>query len=499
MKNKHLLLLKVSRITFYSIILQFATLGMLMANKSNGQVKSVKEIRVDLTFKSEKLINILQTIEDNTYFEFSYDQSIVDIHKPVELGSDHYSGDLYNLLLNISEHGRLKFKQVQRNITVSDLSKKQLRNRDLVEVVQNREMSGTVRDETGATLPGVNVVLKGTNSGAITDNDGRYTISVPDDNAVLVFSFIGYQPQEVVVSNRTEIDISLVLDITALEEVVVVGYGTQRRRDVTSAISTIDGDRVSNVVTGNATQALIGKAAGVRVEVNGGAPGAAANVIIRGTGSLSNQNPLYVIDGVFSDDMSFLNPADIESIQVLKDAASASIYGARAGQGVILITTKTGMTNQPVRVDLDASWGFARTVRQLDFLNADEYVANRVAAHENDGAAFTPNFFDFDPNVDSDIQDESLRTALVQNYGLRVSGGGAENTYSVSVNRLDQEGVVKESQFERTSFRLNTSLDKGRFSLDQSLFLVRSVNRPNEEFGRGKRPFACKSYLLGRQ
>ncbi|MDN5210849.1 TonB-dependent receptor [Fulvivirgaceae bacterium BMA12] len=485
MRNKHLLLIKkVTKITFYSIILQCLTMGMLLANKSNAQVKSVKEVKVDLTFKSDKLIGILKTIENHTYFEFSYDQGVVDINQQVNLTDNNYSGDLYNLLLAISETANVKFKQVQRNITMSNRPVKLFRSRNLVEIIEEKEISGTVKDETGAALPGVNVLLKGTTVGSITDADGKFTIAVPDDNAVLVFSFIGYLSQEVVVGVRSVIDISLIADVTALEEVIVLGYGSQRRQDISGAVSTISGDKINNVVTGNATQALLGKAAGVRVEVNGGAPGATANVIIRGTGSLSNQNPLYVIDGVFSDDMSFLNPADIESIQVLKDAAAASIYGARAGQGVIIVTTKNGKINQPMKLDIDASVGFAKAVRQLDFLNAADYVANREAAYANDNVALTPNFFDFDPSVDSDIQDESLQTGIVQNYGARLSGGGANSTYSISINRLDQEGPVKESQFERTSVRLNTELTKGRFQVNQSLFVARSINRPNEEFGR---------------
>lgn len=345
-------------------------------------------------------------------------------------------------------------------------------------------VSGTVTDAEGSPLPGASVIEKGTANGTQTDFDGNFTLEVSDSNATLVVTYVGFTPQEVALNGQTSIRVSLQEDAAQLDEVVVIGYGTQKKRNVAGSISSIDGESVNTVVTGNPTQALVGKATGVRVETNGGAPGAAASVIIRGTGSLSNQDPLYVVDGVFTDNINFLNPADISSLQVLKDASTASIYGARSGQGVIIVTTKKGRTNQGLSIDFDTSLGIASAIRQLDFLNASDYITNREQAFANDGATLPGNFFDFDPNVDSDIQDASLRTAITQNYGLRVSGGGQNSTYNISLNRLDQEGIVRASGFERNSLRINTSLSRGRFSLSQSLFLSRSIDRPNTDFGR---------------
>lgn len=348
--------------------------------------------------------------------------------------------------------------------------------------IQDQTITGTVVDSGGQPLPGANILEKGTTNGTQTDFDGNFSLAISDLNAVLVVSYIGFATKEVPVDGQTNLAITLEESAAGLDEVVVVGYGTQKKGNVSGAVSSIKGEQVSDVVTGNATQALVGKATGVRVEVNGGAPGAGSNIIIRGTGSLSNQDPLYVIDGVFSDNMDFLNPSDIESIEVLKDA-TASIYGARSGQGVVLISTKKGRRGQDMKIDLDGSWGFANVVRQLDIMNADDYIANREQAYANDGTAPPSNFYDFDPDIDSDIQDASLRTALVQNYGLRISGGGENNTYSISANRLDQEGVVRSSDFERTSLRINTTAQKGRFNFSQSLFLAQSINRPNIVFG----------------
>jgi len=351
-------------------------------------------------------------------------------------------------------------------------------------LAQDAEVSGQVSAEEEGPLPGVNVLVKGTTVGTVTDINGNYTISVPSGQNTLVFSSIGFITQEVTVNNRSTVNVELVPDIQSLNEVVVVGYGTQKRADVTGAVSSINAEDINNIVTGNPTQALQGRTAGVRVEVNGGSPGASANVIIRGTGTLSSVNPLYVIDGVFSESMDFLNPADIESIEVLKDASAAAIYGARAGQGVVIITTKRGQQNQEVQIELNASYGWQKVYRQIDYTGARDYANFRNIANDNDGVARAPaNDTEFDPSIDSDVQDLSLSTAPIQNYGLRISGGGENTTYSISANRLDQEGIVVASRFQRNALTVNTGLEKGRFKLSQSLILSNQVNNPNTDFG----------------
>ena len=349
---------------------------------------------------------------------------------------------------------------------------------------QEMTVNGKVSSPEEGPLPGVNVLVKGTTTGTVTDIEGNYSISVPSEQSTLVFSSIGYTTEEVAVNGRSTINLELLPDIQSLSEVVVVGYGTQKRADVTGAVSSIEAEDINNIVTGNPTQALQGRSAGVRVEVNGGSPGAGANVIIRGTGTLSSVDPLYVIDGVFSESMDFLNPADIESIEVLKDASAAAIYGARAGQGVVIITTKRGSQNQDVQIELNASYGWQNVYRQIDYTNAREYADFRNIANDNDGVPRAPaNDTEFDPSIDSDVQDLSLNTAPIQNYGLRISGGGENTTYSISANRLDQEGIVVASRFQRNSLSVNTSAEKGRFKISQSLFLSNTINNPNTVFG----------------
>ena len=349
---------------------------------------------------------------------------------------------------------------------------------------QNKTINGQVSSNDEGPLPGVNILVKETTIGTVTDINGNYSITVPDGQNVLVFSSIGYTSEEVEIGEQSTVDVTLQPDIQSLSEVVVVGYGTQKRANVTGAVSSIKAEDINNIVTANPTQALQGRSAGVRVEVNGGSPGAGANIIIRGTGTLSSVDPLYVIDGVFSESMDFLNPADIASIEVLKDASAAAIYGARAGQGVVIITTKRGEQNQEVQIELNASYGWQKAYRQIDYMNAREYADFRNIANDNDGVARAPaNNDQFDLSIDSDVQDLSLRTAPIQNYSFRVSGGGENTTYSVSANRLDQEGIVVASRFQRNSLSVNTGVEKGRFKLSQSLFLSNQINNPNTDFG----------------
>ena len=464
--------LKMKLTTFFVVV----SLFQLKANDSYSQTT-----KLSLDMNHVMVNDVIRKIESLSEFKFLYNRKDVDLNRfvSVRVKKKRITAILSSIFLDSDT----KFEVFNKQIVLKRL-KEQLKTELLEDQEQEREIKGIVKDDKGNPLAGANVLVKGTTIGTQTGFDGEFTLQIPEDSNVLVVSYIGFSTNEISINGRTTIDITMQEDAAGLDEVIIVGYGTQKKRNVAGSISSIDGDAVSSSVTGNLTQTLVGRATGVRVETSGGAPGATANVIIRGTGSLSNQNPLYVVDGVFSDDISFLNPSDIESIQVLKDASTASIYGARSGQGVIIVSTKKGVKGQAMKVDFDNSLGFASVIRQIDYLNAADYIANRTQAYANDGNPLPENFNNFDSSVDSDIQDASLRSAIVQNYGLRIYGGGEESTYSISGNRLIQEGVVQESDYERTTFRLNTSTKKGRFSFSQALFLARSINQPNLVFGR---------------
>ncbi len=311
-------------------------------------------------------------------------------------------------------------------------------------------VSGKVTaQESGSGLPGVNVLLKGTTLGTTTNADGQYTLSIPGGGGTLVFSFISYVTEEVPVNNRSVIDISLVPDIKALNEVVVVGYGTQKRGDVTGSVASVSAEKIRNIPAAGLDQKLAGQLAGVQVSQTNGAPGAGVTVRVRGTGSIGAGNePLYVIDG-FPIEQSYdhdfnplntINPGDIESIEVLKDASATAIYGSRGANGVVLITTKTGKAGA-AKIELDVYTGLQEVINKIDLMNAREYaemsVEARNRAHVQGGGSATdpnevrdvgnripPAFQDLSGiGEGTDWQDAIFRVAPTQNYMLTASGG----------------------------------------------------------------------------
>ncbi len=355
---------------------------------------------------------------------------------------------------------------------------------------QSLTVNGNVTTDDDAGLPGVNVIIKGTSQGTITDLNGNYSLDGASSDAVFVFSSIGFVTQEVAVGNQTVINIVLVEDITALDEIVVIGYGTQKKSDLTGAVGQVKGAELAKLTTANATNAMQGRMAGVRVEANGGAPGARALVTIRGSGTMSDRQPLYVIDGMFTDNMEMLNPNDIESVNVLKDASATAIYGSRAANGVIVVTTKKG-TSGKVIVSADFNYGIQTPANTLDWGNNEQYAQIVRDGFDNDAyrSGTTPVYTDdvgsmYDPSINSDMQGETLRNAGISNLNLSLSGGGENGNYSFSAGRLFQEGIVKESDYERINLRLNSGLRKGKFKFDQTLGLTRTVDNPNNYFNK---------------
>jgi len=361
--------------------------------------------------------------------------------------------------------------------------------------LQQKRVTGRVTDQSGEALPGVNILEKGTINGAITDVDGRYAITVASPGAVLSFSFIGYVTQEATVGDRTTIDILMAEQVSALDEIVVVGYSTQARKSLTGAVSTVDAATLAEATSTNAMQRLQGKIAGVTI-LNQHTPGAGSSIRIRGMTTINDSNPLYVVDGVPGGSYS---PNDIENITILKDAAAQSIYGARAANGVVLITTKSGKKNQKVSMSLNVRQGISRNANAYDLLNTQEYgemlwleAKNFGVApnHPQYGSGTTPVIPDYifptaasegDPRTDPALYDnlmsvrdgddtylitktnkagtdwmkEAERNASFKEYTLDISGGSANTTYAFMLGYTDDEGVFKYTGFERYSLRAN--------------------------------------------
>ena len=347
-----------------------------------------------------------------------------------------------------------------------------------------------------STLPGVNVVVKGTSVGTSTDVEGNFTISVPNESAVLVFSFVGFTSQEVVVGNKTTLEVSLESDSKALSEVVVIGYGSVRKSDLTGAVATIKAEQLMDKPVPNVSQALQGKIAGVEVSVNSNAPGAAAKVRVRGLGSInSNIDPLYVVDGVIGVDGNSINPNDIASLEVLKDASSTAIYGARGANGVIMITTKRGRSGG-TKVSYDGNVNVSDLYRHVRTLNSEEFVKTYNLAFANGtkfdpaGGTWTPaaplnhaNFpllFDTNdkPLYNTNWEKEVYKPAVSHSHQLNFQGGNDKTLYSLSLGYLDQNGLMITSGFKRYSARFTLDNDVNKWlKIGGSLSLIKSTQR----------------------
>lgn len=328
---------------------------------------------------------------------------------------------------------------------------------------QTITISGTVTAaDSGEPLIGANILVQNTAIGTTTEIDGTYSLEIPNPNAVLEVTYVGYQLQIVNVAGRTTIDIAMEPDAGLLEEVVVIGYGTQRKGDLTGSVATVEGSELSKIPTASLQQALQGKVPGVQVVTTSGRPGEGAIVRIRGVGTLNNADPLYVIDGVIMpenvDINSLVSPNDIENLSVLKDASAAAIYGARGANGVILITTKKGTTGDRSIVSFSTYQASQEIVKTIPLANAREYaiLANQVVINEIGANAPLP-FPDPDAlGEGTDWQKEVYQTAPIQNYNLSLSGGSDRVNYTISGDYFDQEGIVPGSLYERLTVRANS-------------------------------------------
>ncbi|WP_321997692.1 TonB-dependent receptor [Draconibacterium orientale] len=308
------------------------------------------------------------------------------------------------------------------------------------------DIRGVVSDASGDPLPGVNIVIKGTLQGTLTDPDGNYQITVPGNDAVLVFSFIGYNSQEVTVGNQSAINVSLKEDLKQLDEVVVIGYGSVARKDVTTAVSTVSTKEIDERPIVSAAQAIQGKAAGVNVYQPNGAPGGEMVIRVRGTTSFNgSNNPLYVVDGVPVDNLNFLSPMDIASMQILKDASSAAIYGSRAANGVILITTK--QASGEAKISLNTQFGVSHVANKIESLNAAQY---KELMDEIRPGAIPEGTTD-----QTDWFDEVYGTGITQNYQLQISDGNDKTRYFISGGYLNEKGVLSSAFFRRYNLRSN--------------------------------------------
>ncbi|MEM6526166.1 MAG: SusC/RagA family TonB-linked outer membrane protein, partial [Bacteroidota bacterium] len=317
-------------------------------------------------------------------------------------------------------------------------------------------IKGKVTDDTGEELPGVNVVVKGTSNGTVTDIFGDYSLEVSDPSATLVFSFVGFVSQEIVIGSQSVVDVQLVTDVVSLQEVVVVGYGTTTEKELTASVSTIKSEDITKLNPSRIENVLQGQISGVQITSGSGSPGGGQNIRIRGINSNGDNRPLIILDGVrYGDDLSTIDPNNIESITVLKDA-SAAIYGVLGANGVVIVTTKSGKSTFKPELSFSGFYGIQETERTINLLNATEYALLTNEAFAAGGQS--PIFTDIASlGEGTDWQDEVFETAPIQNYSLNYRGSTESTDYSAGVSYFSQEGIVggSKSEFDRVNVNLN--------------------------------------------
>lgn len=492
------------KITLTQVLLMVILTSLVMASPSRGQ--GILDRKVSLNVQGKQIKSILNEIEKQTAVLFTYRPNQINASKKISItASDAKLVDVLNRLFS----PEVSFLAVDGEEIILRPNPEVSKVASSPAVIEMMEVSvsGKVTDDAGQTLPGVNILEKGTTNGTTTDVDGRFALTVQDGNSVLVISFIGYQTLEIPVGTQTELLVSLAPDVKALDEVVIVGYGIQKKASLTGAVASVSAEELNAVAVGDATSRLQGRVAGVTVTGNN-QPGGTATVRIRGYGSLGNNNPLYVIDGIPRTSMDNINPNDIESMTVLKDASSSAIYGSRAANGVIVVTTKSGKEGLP-RLSLDVRLGMQKKTNSPDLMNSGEIGQNLWQKYKNMGLVqggtgwgdvqygfgaepVVPDYIFPAGKMDGEVDESTYNypfpynaitrankgetdwyeaifaPAPLEEYNLSLSGGNAGSNYSVSAGYLNQLGLINykgdsrngptKNGFKRYSLRSNADI-----------------------------------------
>lgn len=460
------LLLKIMKLSIYGVFLQVFLLNLLLANDTSGQHNnvSVNEVFINIQLKDATLERVFKAIESKTDYNFNYDK--FELNGKTKLDIRRKNVSVADVLMKVSEKARVKFKQVNKTINVDILEGTAP---DKVEVVfEDLDISGKISDESGQGLPGASVIIKGTANGTTTNLDGEYKLTAPTD-AILVISYVGYITQEIPVGNRNVIDLQMDLDAAQLEEIVVVGYGTQDKRDVTAAIVSLDEESIKRIPVASSVEAMQGQVSGVDILAAGGRPGQNPQINIRGRRSITASNdPLYVIDGIpqtsSTSSIFDINPQDIKSIEILKDAAATAIYGSRGANGVILITTKRGSSGKTV-FTYDGFYGSSNATKKVDMMNGAEFAAMKRESKRSSWNGTIPSddiVFDDPVELESlalgrstDYQDLILGTGSRTNHQMSLSGGNDKTQFNISLGYYNDEGIIKNMDYQRITSRIN--------------------------------------------
>ena len=410
--------------------------------------------RVSLDLKSVSVKEALKAIENTSEFFFIYNNELIDVDRKIDLSVKNEK--ISNILTNIFEGKDVEVTVIDRKIVLAPTS--------MGEQQPSRSISGVVKDGNGLPIPGAAVIVKGSSIGITTGNDGHFQLILPGSGKnVLVFSFVGMVSQEVNAGNQTNFNIILEEDNKNIEEVIVVGYGIQKKKLVTGATVSVKGDDLEKLNTTNPLLALEGQAAGVNITSTSGQPGGGFKVNIRGVGTIGNANPLYVVDGVITGDITYLNNSDIATVDILKDAASCAIYGINGANGVVLITTRSGssVSKKGGQITFDAFYGHQNIGRKADLLNSEQYatIQNEAAINSGKAPLFTQSQINALGNGTNWLNQMFSSDVPTQNFNLAANGGNELSTYSLGLSYIQQGGIVggpSLSNYDRYNFRSNT-------------------------------------------
>ncbi|MEI6866497.1 TonB-dependent receptor [Flavicella sp.] len=457
------------------VVLLMLSIVQLYATDTYSQ-----DVKISIKLEHVSIKKAIEKIENLTDYSFIYNQVVVDnknkvsisvVDKPVKI-----------ILEEILKNTNLSFIMVDSQIIIS--SKKQL----TMVINPSLSISGTVLDNEGITIPGVTIVEVGTSNGTVTDFDGNYNINITNNSSVLEFSFIGFITKRVIIGSQININIVLQEDNEILDEVIVVGYSTIKKEDLSGSVAVLSAEDLNSTPVSGVDQALQGRMAGVNVMNSGGQPGNDVEIQVRGVGSFGSSKPLYIVDGFAMDDISTINPGDIESISVLKDAASASIYGSRAANGVVIIKTKTGTNKDSFDINFDSYFGVSTLSKKRNLLNAQQRNQVFTQAAINDGEIPNPYWDTEYPQVTrTDWQDEIFRAASMYKADFTLRRSVNNSNYSFALGYFNQDGILIETNYNRHNFRLNSNHKiNDKITVGQNLTISKDTKTGRGENSAGR-------------
>jgi TonB-linked SusC/RagA family outer membrane protein len=446
--------LKMMRLTVFCFLIGLA---QVMAVETYAQMT-----KLSMKVNNEPLEKVLKFIEDESEFFFLYNKDLIDVEQKVSVNVKDET--IQSILNEVLTGKNINFSVFDRQIVLTNI--------DLINelIAQQKTVSGKVTDSNNQPLPGVTVVVKGTTNGTVTNADGNYSLANIPSDATLTFSFVGMKTQDLFVGSQTNIDVTMELETIGLDEVVAIGYGTTKKKLVTGANLNVDGAELAEYTPSNVMDGLQGISPGVTITRESGSPGATTEVYIRGAGTLTATNPLYIVDGISVGDIDYLSPSDIESIDILKDAASAAIYGSRAANGVVLVTTKKGTKSSKPQITLDTYWGWSNMYREPEMLNAQQYmqimndraVNSKLKPYDWDAVLepYVKNLLAQGWQGTNWLDEITQENVLTQSYALNITDGSERSSYSIGASYLDEDGIVSaggvNSSYKRLNLRFNS-------------------------------------------